>query len=154
MPKAVLSSNRQYLTNLLLTRVSAARTALRRGEELPVPLANAPQMGVLLSVPLFHVTGNQSFLSLSTFAGAKIFLLYKWSIEEALKAVKNESLTIAGGVPFMVMQLIGGLEKGTTLNGVTFGGQSASSLLPVLLEEKLGKSFGGANQGASSIRIR
>jgi long-chain acyl-CoA synthetase len=109
-------------------------------------------MGVLLSVPLFHVTGNQSFLALSTFAGAKVFLLYKWTIEGALKAVKDESLTIAGGVPFMVMQLIGGLDKSTTLNGVTFGGQSSSSLLPALLEEKLGSSFGGANQGGPLIK--
>jgi hypothetical protein len=36
------------------------RAALRRGEDLPVPIPNDPQKCMLISVPLFHVTGSTS----------------------------------------------------------------------------------------------
>ena len=38
-----------------------ARAALRRGENYPLPLQEGPQKGILVSVPLFHVTGMTSF---------------------------------------------------------------------------------------------
>jgi hypothetical protein len=39
--------------------VGGRRAALRRGEDLPVPTAE-PQKSMLISVPLFHVTGSTS----------------------------------------------------------------------------------------------
>lgn len=57
MPKGVLSTNRQYLTNFMLTRVAGLRAILRDGGEMPTgPDPNAPPSCVLLTVPLFHVT--------------------------------------------------------------------------------------------------
>ena len=61
LPKGVLSTQRSFLTNLMNSPSSRLRTLLRRGEELPVANVNDPQKAVLLSVPLFHVTGLTSF---------------------------------------------------------------------------------------------
>lgn len=37
------------------------RAALRNGADYPLPLQEGPQKGVLVAVPLFHVTGTTSF---------------------------------------------------------------------------------------------
>lgn len=58
MPKAVLSSQRMFITNLFTLSVAARRAALRRGEEVPVASPDDPQKILLLPVPLFHVTGE------------------------------------------------------------------------------------------------
>lgn len=58
MPKAVLSSQRMFITNLFTLSVAARRATLRRGEDLPVPSPEDPQKILLLPVPLFHVTGK------------------------------------------------------------------------------------------------
>lgn len=42
---------------MLQVTVGSRRAALRRGEDLPVPVPG-PQKSVLISVPLFHVTGS------------------------------------------------------------------------------------------------
>ena len=79
MPKGVLTTQRQFLTNILNVTsliicedhaainhffvhevtVGGRRAALRRGEPIP-GLPEGPQKGILISVPLFHVTGLTS----------------------------------------------------------------------------------------------
>lgn len=57
-PKAVLSTHRMFLTNLLTLGVANRRMILRRGEDMPPPPSpNDPQRVLLLPVPFFHVTG-------------------------------------------------------------------------------------------------
>ena len=46
--------------------VGGFRAALRRGDDFPAVQNSGPQKGVLVAVPLFHVTGSTSF-SVSTF---------------------------------------------------------------------------------------
>jgi len=57
---ALILRLQSFIHPLQLT-VNARRAALRRGEDpdVPVPL-QGPQKGVLISVPLFHVTGSTS----------------------------------------------------------------------------------------------
>lgn len=73
LPKGVLTTQRQWLTNTINVSkicafyfhvlkgrevsVSGRRATLRRGEDFPVPLPG-PQKSILISVPLFHVTGS------------------------------------------------------------------------------------------------
>lgn len=45
--------------NRMQVLVGSRRAALRRGEDLPVPIPG-PQKSMLISVPLFHVTGSTS----------------------------------------------------------------------------------------------
>lgn len=58
MPKAVLSTQRMFITNLFTLAVAARRATLRRGEDVVVPSPDDPQKVLLLPVPLFHVTGK------------------------------------------------------------------------------------------------
>lgn len=58
LPKGVLSTQRQFLTNRWNTATGPARAMLRKGLSLPAPDPNAPQRSVLLTTPLFHVMGT------------------------------------------------------------------------------------------------
>ncbi|KAI5824342.1 acetyl-CoA synthetase-like protein [Schizophyllum commune Tattone D] len=79
MPKGVLSTQRQYLTNVLNVLVGSRRAALRRGEDITSSLTcNLPQKGALVAVPLFHVTGTTSYSMMATMTGMKIVLMRKW----------------------------------------------------------------------------
>ena len=62
LPKGVLSTQRQFLTNFFNALVTKFRALLRRGEAIPEPDPNESPKAVLISVPLFHVTGNTSTL--------------------------------------------------------------------------------------------
>lgn len=61
-PKAVLSTNRMFMTNILTLGVANRRMSLRKGEEPPVPSPEDPPRIVLLAVPFFHVTGELQLL--------------------------------------------------------------------------------------------
>ncbi|KAJ2925118.1 hypothetical protein H1R20_g11976, partial [Candolleomyces eurysporus] len=150
LPKGVLSTQRQFLTNVLNVLVGGSRAALRRGEDLPPgpspsPSASAsssrsakstsapvvPQKAALVAVPLFHVTGSTSYSMMATLMGMKIVLMRKWAVEEAVRLIKRENVAVAGGVPSMVSDLIESSLAGHPLEGLLFGGAPApDSLVP------------------------
>ncbi|KAJ7433825.1 hypothetical protein B0H11DRAFT_2179471 [Mycena galericulata] len=125
LPKAVLSTQRQYLTNTLNTLVARHRATLRRGDEIPTQSPEDPQPGYLISVPFFHVT------MVATLAGAKIVLLRKWIPNEAARLIRTEKLTAAGGVPSMSSDLIESELAGYPLDGISWGGAPAADVLTV-----------------------
>ncbi|KAF7359761.1 Long-chain-fatty-acid-CoA ligase [Mycena venus] len=143
LPKGVLSTQRQYLTNILNAIVARQRALLRRGEELPVPSPNDPQQGVLIAVPLFHATVSRVLPSLShylhlpgvdlsmaaTFGGAKVALIRKWIPKEAARLIRQEKLTVTAGVPSMTADLIESELKGYPLELMAHGGASAAAVL-------------------------
>ncbi|KAJ7744452.1 hypothetical protein DFH07DRAFT_890342 [Mycena maculata] len=131
LPKAVLSTQRQFLTNTLNTLVARGRAVLRRGEDLAKPSLEDPQQGYLISVPFFHVTQTTSLTMTATFAGAKIVLLRKWNPKEAARLIREHKLSSAGGVPSMSSDLIESELAGYTLDGLSFGGAPAADILTV-----------------------
>ncbi|TEB38383.1 acetyl-CoA synthetase-like protein [Coprinellus micaceus] len=121
LPKGVLSTQRQFLTNVLNVLVGGFRAALRRGDG----------KAALVAVPLFHVTGSTSYSMMATLTGMKIILMKKWEPEEAVKLIKKENVAVAGGVPSMVSDLIESSLVGHPLEGLLFGGAPApDSLVP------------------------
>ncbi|KAJ7498943.1 hypothetical protein FB451DRAFT_1203575 [Mycena latifolia] len=128
LPKGVLSTQRQYLTNTLNTLVARGRALLRRGESIPEPSPQDPQQGLLLSVPFFHVTTTSMMMS-ATFSGAKIMLIRKWNPKEAARLIREEKLTSAGGVPSMSSDLIESELAGYPLDGLSFGGAPTADIL-------------------------
>ncbi|KAK7061688.1 2-succinylbenzoate--CoA ligase [Favolaschia claudopus] len=130
LPKGVLSTQRQFLTNPINTIVAKRRALLRRGEDIPAPTPQDPQQGVLIAVPLFHVTGLSSQLMSSTLAGAKVALTRKWNPKEAAQLIRREKLTTTGGVPSMSVDLIESELKGYTgLEMMSHGGAAAAAVL-------------------------
>ncbi|MCJ7815647.1 MAG: AMP-binding protein, partial [Xanthomonadales bacterium] len=64
------------------------------------------QIGVLLAIPLFHVTGLHSMLLLSLAIGRKIVMMHKWDVDQALELIEAERITHFNGVPTMSMELM------------------------------------------------
>ncbi|KAJ6484986.1 hypothetical protein C8R47DRAFT_1217036 [Mycena vitilis] len=112
LPKGVLSTQRQYLTNTINAIVA------RRRED--------PQQGTLIAVPLFHVTG----VTIVADAGGKVVLMRKWNTKEAASLIRQEKLTTSGGVPSMSADLIESELKGYPLELMSHGGAPAASVLP------------------------
>ncbi|KAF5355120.1 hypothetical protein D9756_005291 [Leucocoprinus leucothites] len=119
LPKGVLSTQRQFLTNVLNVLAGGFRAALRKGDPLPSVQRPGPQAGALVAVPLFHVTGSTSYSMMATLTGMKIILARKWIPEEA---AREENVGVAGGVPSMVADLIESPLAGYPLEGLLFGG--------------------------------
>jgi len=82
-PKGVLSTQRQFLTNIPNSLVRSRRAILRRGDQFPPPKSTGPQKGVLISVPLFHVTGLTGLGMMATFGGLKIIFMRRWDTKNA-----------------------------------------------------------------------
>ncbi|MYG11293.1 MAG: acyl--CoA ligase [Gammaproteobacteria bacterium] len=102
-PKGVLSTHRAVIHALLGWEAAgalAAAVADQPAPELPW------QLSMILTVPLFHVTGlNVHFLS-SFRQGRKLVGMYKWDPEEALKIIERERITHFNGVPTMAWELV------------------------------------------------
>ncbi|KAJ7056303.1 hypothetical protein C8F01DRAFT_1221005 [Mycena amicta] len=129
-PKGVLSTQRQYLTNTMNGAVAAWRAILRRGEEIPAPSPNDAQQAFLIGAPFFHAAGMTSMAMMATLAGVKIVLLRKWDMKKATKLIKEENVTLAGGVPSMSSDLIeSNLAGYSGLGSLLFGGAATPPML-------------------------
>jgi len=129
-PKGALGTHRNLCTNVGSVAFARARAALRRGVA-PVPLdGGANQLSLLVSVPLFHVTGCHSFLAYGTHTGHKIITMYKWQAELALEIIERERVTHFGGVPSMVWHVLESPELAkrdtSSVLGIIYGGAPAA----------------------------
>jgi long-chain acyl-CoA synthetase len=106
------------------------------------PPANAPR--TLLSVPLFHVTGEVPVLLNSFVIGRGMVLMPKWDATEALRIIEREKITYFVGVPTMSLELMNHPDRGnydlSSLTDITGGGAPR----PVAHVERLRTSFPNA----------
>jgi long-chain acyl-CoA synthetase len=111
-PKGALGTHRNICGNLVSLAFSAARGAARSASHAtPAPPSGeaatpAGQAAYLLSVPFFHATGCHSILVANTAAGGKLVLMRRWDPERALELIERERITVFGGVPSMVWQVL------------------------------------------------
>lgn len=68
--------------------------------------APATKPRVLLSVPLFHVTGEVPVMLTSYVIGRCLIMMPKWDAGEALKLIEKEKVTYFVGVPTMSLELM------------------------------------------------
>jgi len=68
------------------------------------PPKNPPK--TLLTVPLFHVTGEVPVLLNSFVVGRGMVLMHKWDALEAMKLIERECVTYFVGVPTMSLELL------------------------------------------------
>lgn len=102
-PKGVFSTQRNVISALgtWLVAISAmAIVAGTMGEEPEI------QPAILLTVPLFHVTGLHSLFLLSFPVGRKVVMMRKWDVDIALELIEAEKITHFNGVPTMSMELM------------------------------------------------
>jgi len=108
-PRGVLSTQRNVLSALgtwLVIGTAATIAAGTMGQE------PEEQPAILLTVPLFHVTGLNSLFLLSLGIGRKIVMMYKWDIDAALEMIQAERITHFNGVPTMSMELMNHPRRG------------------------------------------
>ena len=98
----------------------------------------------LLSVPLFHVTGEVP-LMLNSFVVARCMVVMpKWDAADALRLIEKERITYFVGVPTMSLELMNHPDRDkhdlSSLKDITAGGAPR----PVSHVERLQKEFPGA----------
>ncbi len=101
-PKGVILTHRSSISTLLSWMfLSQIIKTVNGGVS---PFGEVP--GILVSIPLFHVTGMQQSFLLSYIAGRKIAFMYRWSGEAAVDIINKEKLTNFMGVPSQAFELI------------------------------------------------
>jgi acyl-CoA synthetase (AMP-forming)/AMP-acid ligase II len=98
----------------------------------------------LLSVPLFHVTGEVPVMLNSFVIGRCMVVMRKWDAREALRIIENEKITYFVGVPTMSLELMSHPDRHqfdlSSLKDITAGGAPR----PVSHVERLQHEFPGA----------
>jgi long-chain acyl-CoA synthetase len=150
-PKGALGSHLNICTNVGSTLYGRCRSALRKGETL-AQIANMDrQPSVLLSVPLFHVTGCHSSMVTNTFLGGKLVMMHKWVAERAIELIEREQITHFGGVPSMVWQVLESPDFTTravsSVQAVSYGGAPAAPELVRRIKHAFPKSSASNGYG-------
>ena len=144
-PKGALATHRS-----IVAAIQSFQFTFRAGEML-APAAeedeNSWQAAMLLTVPLFHVTGSTAIM-LSSFAfGRKMVMMYKWDSGEALRLVEAERITAFTGVPTMVWEMLQhpDFDKHDLSSLATIGGGGAPA--PEGQVKRVAERFPGGQPG-------
>jgi long-chain acyl-CoA synthetase len=132
-PKGAVQTHRNFGAFLMngVYRTAMAAAAAPPPSTPPLPPAT------LLTLPLFHVGGLQSFLLPFTASGGKVVLMYKWDADEAVELIEREGVTSLAGVPTTVFQLLeAAAAKGVELASLT-GLSSGATLVPPELVRRI-----------------
>ncbi len=105
-PKGAVSTHRAIVQALMAFGCRQMIEMARLGDEAPSgELPQAPP-SMILTVPLFHVTGCVPVM-LSAFAGGfKLVIMYRWDPDKALQLIERERVTTFVGVPTQSWDLI------------------------------------------------
>ena len=111
------------------------------------PAAAAAPKSVLLTVPLFHVTGLHVVLLASFVMARKVVIMSKWNPEHALELVERERITTFTGVPTMVQQMLASPDLAkrdvSSLQAISAGGAP----VPAGVAKKTSETFKTAAPG-------
>jgi long-chain acyl-CoA synthetase len=136
-PKGAQLTHRGCVSNLFNMIFSGQVQALATARATGVPIdpnAPAPVPVTLITTPLFHVTANNCAAYVTTAAGGKMVLMYRWDATTALELIQRERVSAVSGVPIMARELITHPDFGKydTASLLTVGGGGAQ-LLPDLV---------------------
>jgi long-chain acyl-CoA synthetase len=104
-PKGAVGTHRNSVSNLMNLFFVSTVGGMRR-TKAQIAASPGVQNANLLSVPLFHATGCHALLVTNTAAGGKLVMMHHFDPERALELIERERITVFGGVPAMVMQVI------------------------------------------------
>ncbi|MEZ5560484.1 MAG: class I adenylate-forming enzyme family protein [Pseudomonadales bacterium] len=124
-PKGVLSTHRAVIHALLGWECAAAiATELFPGL---ADTSGTPQ-AMILSVPLFHVSGLNVQLLSSFRQGRKLVAMYRWDAGDALRIIERERITQFNGVPTMSWEIVQhpDFERYDTSSLTSMGGGGAA----------------------------
>lgn len=146
-PKGVILTHRGVVTTLLSwTFIASAIKDARGGESL---FGDNP--GILLAVPLFHVTGSHSLFMLSWMVGRRLAIMYRWDPKLAVDMIREHKLTNFVGVPSQSYEMIeaAGDEGMPSLIDIGSGGAKRPSEHVRKLKEKFAHANPSSGYGLS-----
>ena len=125
-PKGVVATHRAVISALMSWQapiMGGAAVEPDLGDQIKTQFRQA----VLLSVPLFHVTGLLGGFLVGFSTRMKIVMMYKWNAEEGLRLIEKERITRSMGPPVMSWQLVNSplFEKTDTSSLSTLGAGGA-----------------------------
>jgi steroid-24-oyl-CoA synthetase len=134
-PKGVVLTHRGCISTLFSWAFTA--TAVKEARGGASLFGDDP--GILLAVPLFHVTGMHSIFLLSYLVGRRVAMMYRWDAKDAAKIINEERLTNFVGVPSQSFELMdaAGADGLPSLIDVGAGGAKR----PAEHVKKLAKTF-------------
>lgn len=88
----------QATFNFAVQSLAALMSEVDEGE-LPSP------QSTLVSVPLFHVTGEIALFLQSFVTGRRLVIMPKWDAREAMHLIERERITFFAGVPLMSQEI-------------------------------------------------
>lgn len=149
-PKGVLSTHRNIINALYTWRFVKEISEILR----PELLEDNPeyQPALLANVPLFHVTGSHAQFLASFVYLRKFVMMYKWDVNDALRLIEKERISIFHGVPTMTWEIMQSEKFSTTdlssLRGVQSGGAPRPpEHLKMMLERFPNKAIPGLGYG-------
>ena len=138
-PKGALGTHRNLMSNIMSSGYTAARSLLRRGEELPA--APLPRT-TLTVIPLFHVTACSAAMMGSIAAGSSLIFMRKWDTVRAMEIIEREKVNITGGVPTVAWQLLEHPDRGkydlSSLEAIAYGGAPSAPELVRRIHSEFG----------------
>jgi long-chain acyl-CoA synthetase len=143
-PKGAVSTHRAVIHGLLSFGCRQAADRARRpgGGTTPGEAPEvAPSAGLILVVPLFHVTGLIPVMLGSFVTGAKLVMMYRWQPERALELIERERVTSFIGVPTQSWDLMQSprFDEFDTSSLVSVGGGGAP--MPPQMVDRLDRTF-------------
>ena len=139
--KGALSTHRSVTTAVYAYATGLAVLLGLLTEEGRAPAA---QPRTLLTVPLFHVTGEVPVMLNSFVVGRCLVIMPKWDATGALRLIEKEKVTYFVGVPTMSLELMNHPERSkydlSSLTDITAGGAPR----PVTHVERLRQEFPNA----------
>jgi long-chain acyl-CoA synthetase len=105
-PKGATLTHRQVIANLQNIIVLGVASAMRGSA--PPEMENKLQSASLLVVPLFHVTGCLSTMTLNYATGGKLVLMPvgRFDPDVAMEVIEREKVTAIGGVPTIMWRIL------------------------------------------------
>src|SRR5579859_2063707 len=142
-PKGAIASHRNHLTNIMNTVLIGTANAMLGGGPAPDPSVQAV---ALQTFPFFHI-GGLSGLYLYTAMGAKVVLMYKWNVDEAIELSLREGATSFAMVPMLLREFLDHPKAGaiTSLVGIAAGGAPVPPDLISNMGERYSRKVSPAN---------
>ncbi|MEX0339364.1 MAG: AMP-binding protein [Arenibacterium sp.] len=124
-PKGVVQTHRGAMNAVYTWLMQVDLAAVMDPPEAHAP--PPPRPAFLVITPLFHVTATHPVFLLSLPAGAKLVLMDKWDVEEAVTLIEREQITRILGVPTQSADLFETAQRmGKSLDSLEFLGSGGA----------------------------
>lgn len=151
VPRGVELSHRNLISSTPALGYALAHAGVRAGGPAPDgDFLSNPQRTVLLTIPLFHVTGACAVMNPALYIGAKLVLMHKWDVREACRLIETERVTQVWGVPAVAEALLDPALSAydrSSLRLISYGGAPFSPDLAAQIGETFPQAAAGCGWG-------